>query len=58
MILIWEHDKLAGYFASLKNVKHGQSLGDWETIVKLVMNDLLEISTNILKDSEQAQLTS
>ncbi len=41
MVLVREHDKLAWHLASLQDVEHGQALGYGETIVQLVVNDLL-----------------
>lgn len=40
VVLIWENDQLARHLAGLEDVEHGQSLGNSEAVVQLIMNDL------------------
>lgn len=40
MMLIGEHDKFARHAASLEDVKHSQTLRDWQTIIELIVDDL------------------
>lgn len=40
MMLVGEHDKLAGNATSLEDIKHGQSLGNRQAVIELVVDDL------------------
>jgi len=40
MVLVGEHDQLAGNVPSLQHVEHGQTLRHWQTVVEFVVNYL------------------